>query len=132
MADQVVGGTLTLWGNLGPTIGYKVSTPASAAPGHLAAAGLCIAAAVLLAGYGVWRRRSWSGTRGRVAIIVIAGCLSVAWASAWLGLNSGRGGVIPADGVWNFAVSLPQAWMTVLALLLALMVARWFLKEPKI
>ena len=109
-----------LWANLGPPIGYRVTVAAEDAPQYAVVAGCFMALAFMAAGHWLLRRRTLRTVAGRLAVLVVAGSVSVAWAAAWLSQHSGRVGLVPVDGVWNYAVELQWFWLAVLGVLLVL------------
>jgi hypothetical protein len=124
MRNLFAGGAVPLWANLGPPTGYKVTAPAEAAHYYAVTAGVFMAFAALLAGYGLLRRRTLAGKYRRVLFLAVAGCVSVGWAAAWVWQNAGRAALVPTGGVWNLAVDLPVIWQVVLIALLAVAAAR--------
>jgi hypothetical protein len=114
---------LTLWANLGPPR-YQITAPAEVAPYYAVIAGVFLTFAAVLAGYGLLRRRVLAVWHARIVALVVAGCVSAGWVAAWVWQHAGRAAVLPTDGVWNFAVELPDVWFVVLAGFLVVTAAR--------
>jgi hypothetical protein len=123
--------SLALWANgvrVGPIDAYRVTASAESAPWHAAIAGCCLALAVTTAGFWLLRHRNVNTVAGRVGILVVIGCGSVGWVAGWLWQHSGTEAVVPARGVWNFAVELPWVWFAVLG---GLLVVGFFQASPQ-